>query len=245
MTLFALMLALCFIALGSWLTLGIVAPRRLGNAPRPSRALRMMPLALAALFATTALADVTSGPVNALPKANILQDNGSINAKGFSSDPQIANCVVDSTGVTAATTSLTVLVDAAHMTCTTRAGALISNSTTGLIYLTRSGLYRVRTGCNGTGTTANVMTQEASITNDAGSTFAQISGANAIAVALTGDLSKNMNAQGYVAVTTSQAAAGLTAVVARAKNSANTTTCISGEVLSVERVNTSIPAAYP
>jgi hypothetical protein len=234
------MTALALVGLGAWLALGAIA-----RPIKVSRFARMTPLMLALTFSVSALADVTSGPINSLPKANIVQDNGSVNAKGFSTDPQIANCVANATGVTATTTSLTVLADATNMTCTTRQGALISNSTDGTIALTRSGLYRVRIGCNGTGTNGNTMTNEASVSNDDGATWAQVSGANAIAVALTADLSKNMSAGGYVSVTSGQAAAGTTLIAQRAKNSANTTTCISGEILSVERVAQLIPAVYP
>lgn len=240
---FLAMFVLSLLALGAWIGLGFNARKR--GPLVEGRGVRFVALACALLFSVSALADTTSGPINSLPKANIMQDNGSTNAKGFSTDPQIAACVVDSTGVTATTTALTVLVDAAHMTCTTLAGAIVSNSTTGQLTIARSGLYRVHMGCNGTGTNGNTMTEEASVSTDSGGTWAQISGANAIGVALTADLSKNMNAQGYVAVTTTAAAAGTVRIAARAKNSANTTTCISGEVLSVERVNTSIPAAYP
>lgn len=243
MSVFSVMLACALMSLGAWLALAFVRPR--GAVSRPSKMMRVTPLVAGLLFSVAALANVTSGPINTLPKVNIPNDTGAANAKGYSTDPQIAKCVVDATGVTATTTSLTVFADSAHMTCTTLAGAIVSDSTTGYITIARSGLYRVHVGCNGTGTTTNTMTEEASISTDGGSTFTQVSGANAIGVALTADLSKNMNAQGYVSVTSGQAAAGTTVIVARGKNSANTTTCISGEVLSVERVNTLLPYAYP
>lgn len=219
--------------------------RRAPLAPR-ARTRAYNALAVVSLLASTvALADVTSGPINALPRANILQDNGATNAKGFSTDPQIASCVPDSTGATAATTAFTVYADATHFPCTALRGNLVADSTTGQITINRSGLYEVSDTCNGTGTNGNTMTNEAAISQDGGTTWTNISGTNAIAVALTSDLEKNFGGRGYVQVTSSQAATGSVRIAMRGKNSANTTTCASGGGLLVAKVDTTQPAAFP
>jgi hypothetical protein len=205
--------------------------------------IRRVMLVLALVVASAALADTTSGPTNALPRPDVVGQNG-LGYKELSHDPQIAQCVFDATGTTAATTSFTVFKDASHFTCTSLRGNTVGNSTNGTITLNRSGLYRVNEVCNGTGTNGNTMTQDAAWTVD-DTNYTTISGTQAIGVALTADLEKNMGASGYVSVSTSQAAAGTFHVVMRGKNSANTTTCAAGGGLIVERVDSTQPLAFP
>lgn len=238
--LLTLLLALALVALGAWLALGLV-PKR-GPLVRPSRRVRMTPLVFGLLCSFAALADTTSGPINSLPRVDIVQDNGSPNAKGFSLDPQIGQAVTSSTGATAATTSFTVMK--ADTTFTALRGAIIGNTTNGTFTIARSGLYRVEAQCNGAAANGETSTIEAAYTTD-DANYTQINGAQASFVALTGALTQGMHAAGYLAVTSGQASAGTLHVVARGKNSAGTLTCKSMSLLTVERVDQAQPAAYP
>jgi hypothetical protein len=196
---------------------------------------------VATLMASFAALAVTSGPINSLPKVDIVQDNGSPNAKGFSWDPQIAKAVTSSTGATAATTSFTVMK--ADTTFTALRGALIGDSTNGYIDINRSGLYRLEAQCNGAGANGETNTIEiASTTDDAN--YTQCDGAQASFVSLTGALTESLHAACYLSVTSGQAAADLHVVV-RGKNSAGTLTCKSNSLLMVERVDQLQPPAYP
>ncbi len=213
---------------------------------RPPRRPFLFALVLA-LFAFAALADTTSGPINGLPKNDIMQDNGTPNAKGFSWDPQIAQAVTSSTGMTFATTSLTVGV--ADTTFTTLRGASISNTTRGFVAIGRSGLYRLQSDMNCAAANGETSSFEISSTLD-DTNYTTCTAASF--VALTGALTQGVHMLCYLPVTSSQAAAlsgalagGGIHVVVRGKNSAGTTTCKSTTALSVERVDQLQPPAYP
>ncbi len=169
----------------------------------------------AALFAFGALA-VTSGPINSLPKADIVQDNGTVNAKGFSFDT----------------------------TFTALRGALVGDTTNGYFVLNRSGLYRLTAQCNGAAANGETSTIEIASTVD-DSNYTTCDGGTASFVALTGALTQGMTAQCYLALSSGAAALGTTHVVVRGKNSAGTLTCKSMSLLNVERVDQLQPAAYP
>jgi len=195
-----------------------------------------------ALVAIPALADTTSGPINPLPKIDIVETNGTANR--FSNDPQIATMIPDATGVTAATTAFTVFKDGTHLTPLAIRGALIANSTQGTVTIARSGLYRARYYCSALGTTADVSTFDLATTVDDIS-YSEIASSVMVVDHLTGILTVPVSGEGYFNVSTSTALAGTLHLVWRGKNSAHTTTCAGGGGLIVERVDQSQPAAYP
>jgi hypothetical protein len=210
----------------------------------------LSPIVKVALFlvmtvATLALANVTSGPINTLPKIDVMETNGTANR--FSNDPQIASFVFDATGTTAATTSYTVFADATHFAGTQLRGAGVADSTTGYEQIARSGLYKVDVECNATGTTADLVSIDAAVSLDGGSTFTEVSGSQAVSKVLTGILQVNLKASGYVSIASANAGAALgqTIIVMRGKDSANTLTCSGGGGLRVQRVDTLQPAQYP
>lgn len=207
-------------------------------------AARIAVAVVAGLFAIAVYADTTSGPINSIPKPDIVLDNGVANPKGFSLDPQIGTATTSSTGATAATTSFTVMK--ADTTFTALRGALIGNTTQGYFTLKRSGLYRLEAQCNGSAANGETSTIEIATTQD-DANYTQCSGAQASFVALTGALTQGMHASCYLTVTSGQAAGtgGDLHVVVRGKNSAGTLTCKSNELLSVRRVDQLQPAASP
>lgn len=190
------------------------------------------------IAAAAALADTTSGPINSLPKIDVVESNGTANR--FSWDPQIGAAVTSSTGATAATTSFTVMK--ADTTFTALRGALVGNTTQGYFVLNRSGLYRFEMQGNCAAANGETSTLEiATTTDDTNYTTCT----TASFVALTGALTQGMHGSCYYALSASAASAGTTHVVVRGKNSAGTTTCKSMDLLHVERVDQAQPAAYP
>jgi hypothetical protein len=207
--------------------------------------MRKIALFLALCVASVAYANTTNGPTNTLPKIDVVETNGTANR--YSLDPQIQTFVFDSTGTTAATTSFTTFADATHFPGTSLRGAGVADSTTGFAQIARSGLYKVDVECNASGTTADLVTIDAEISLDGGSTWTQVAGTQAVSKVLTGILQVNLKASGYVSVASSNAGAALgqTVIAMRGKDSANTLTCSGGGGMRVQRVDQLQPAQYP
>jgi hypothetical protein len=88
----------------------------------------------------------------------------------------------------------------------------------------------------------------AQISLDGGTTFSQITGADAKNIFLTGALQQNLAGQGYVSVSQTSAAlaAGNVIIALRGSSSgAGDMTCDDGGGLFVERVDQLQPATYP
>lgn len=215
-------------------------------APLTRRFLALATFVVALL--TLALSDGALAQVNTLPKPNIMQDNGTINAKGLSTDPQIATGVFGTTGVVVTESTLTVIASAAQFPLTVLRGAIVDTDASGFLSIRRTGLYRVNIAANCTGATTVTGRLVASISTDGGSSWTDIPGADMKNLFLTGALQQNMAAQGYVTVSSAASvlAAGQVIIAMRGSTSdASDMTCDDGGGIFVERVDQLQPAVYP
>lgn len=185
---------------------------------------------------------------NTAPKANIVGQNGLAAPQTLSTDPQIGSCVFDSTGVTVTSATTTTFADATHFPCSVQRGALVDVDASGFETVSRNGLYKVSISGSCTGVTTETGEIVAQISNDGGTTFSQISGAQCRTKFLTGTLQQNIACTGLTSVsqTSTNLAAGNVVIAMRGSSSGGSAmTCANGGGLLVERVDQAQPVTYP
>lgn len=210
---------------------------------------RFLPRPIFVAMMIVALASAAfAAAVNTTPKPDIVQSNGLANTMGLSNDPQISQAVFSATGVLVTESTLTTFASAAEFPIVVLRGAIVDTDASGFHSVRRNGLYRVSFAANCTGVTTEVGRVTAQISYDAGSTWTQVSGADATSQFLTNALTQNMAGIGYVEVasTATALAAGNVVVALRGSSSgAGDMTCKNGGGMFIERADLSQPVTYP
>lgn len=192
--------------------------------------------------------DADAAANNTRPIADIVGQNGLAAPQILSNDPQIGDCNFDATGVTVTETTLTTFASSTHYPCEVLRGAMVDDDTNGYEQVARNGLYRASFSVNCTGVTTETGRVTAQISYDGGSNFAQITGADARTLFLTGTLQHNMSGSGYVSIaqTSTALSSGQVVVALRGSSSgAGDMTCANGGGLRLERVDQAQPVTYP
>lgn len=185
---------------------------------------------------------------NTRPLPNILGSNGLSAPQMLSSDPQISQAVFSATGVVITESTLTTVASAAEFPITVWRGAIVDTDASGFHSIRRNGLYKATINANCTGATTVTGRLTAQISNDGGTTWAQIAGADARNLFLTGALQQNLGAEGYVSITqtATNLGAGNVIIALRGTTSdASDMTCANGGGLIVERMDGAQPVTYP